>query len=161
MELALDAPAMLSVVPDERNLARLVVGQRALAAADAFPADRFGATVSYVSPVVDPAQGTIEVRLTVDSAPAYLRPDMTVSVNIEVARRPDAIVVPLEAVHDPLSAAPWTHVVREGRAVRQAIRLGAQGPMLGEVLEGLAEGEAVIPVTFRVTADGMRVRVRR
>ncbi len=161
MELALDAPAMLSVVPDERNLSRLAVGQRALASADAFSSDRFTATVRYVSPVVDPAQGTVEVRLTVDSAPAYLRPDMTVSVNIEVARRAEALVVPLEAVHDPLSPAPWVYVVRKGRVMRQAVRLGAQGPQLGEVLEGLVEGDQVVPVTQRDVTDGMRARVRR
>jgi HlyD family secretion protein len=161
MELALEAPAMLSVVPDERNLASLAVGQQALVSADAFPAERFTARVSYVSPVVDPSQGTVEVRLTVDSAPAYLRPDMTVSVNIEVARRDSALVVPLDAVHEPLSAAPWVYVVRDRQVARQAVRLGARGTALGEVLDGLGEGEAVVPVTNRAVTEGMRARAGR
>jgi len=161
MELALEAPAMLSVVPDEKNLARLAVGQRALASADAFPAERFAARTSYVSPVVDPAQGTVEVRLTVDSAPTYLRPDMTVSVDIEVARRDTTLVVPLEAVHDALTGTPWVYVLRDRRVVKQAIRLGARGTAFGEVLEGVTDGEALIPVSNRAVTEGMRARTRR
>lgn len=158
MELALEAPAMLSVVPDEKNLARLAVGQRALASADAFPAERFAARTTYVSPVVDPAQGTVEVRLTVDSAPAYLRPDMTVSVDIEVARRDTTLVVPLEAVHDPLSLTPWVYVIRDRKVVRQSVRLGARGTLFAEVLDGLREAEAVIPVSNPAVTEGQRAR---
>jgi len=158
MELALEAPAMLSVVPDEKNLARLGIGQRALASADAFPTERFAARTTYVSPVVDPAQGTVEVRLTVDSPPAYLRPDMTVSVDIEVARRDTTLVVPLEAVHDPLSRTPWVYVIRDRKVVRQSVRLGARGTLFAEVLDGLREAEAVIPVSNRSVAEGQRAR---
>ena len=161
MELALTAPIMLSVVPDEKNLARLAVGQTALASADAFPQDRFPATVRYVSPVVDPAQGTVEVRLTVDSVPAYLRPDMTVSVNIEVARRAEALVVPLDAVHDALSGSPWVLRIRDRRVVRQPVRLGAQGTESAEVLDGLSEGDLVVPVSARSVAEGDRARAGR
>ncbi|HSR14511.1 MAG TPA: efflux RND transporter periplasmic adaptor subunit, partial [Gemmatimonadales bacterium] len=158
LELALRAPVMLSVVPDEKNLARLAVGQRAVASADAFPQERFPATVGYISPVVDPAQGTVEVRLGVDSAPAYLRPDMTVSVNIEVARRADAVAVPLDAVHDALGGAPWVLVIRDRTVIRQPVRLGALGTESAEVLEGLAEGDLVVPVSARNVAEGDRAR---
>jgi HlyD family secretion protein len=111
--------------------------------------------------VVDPAQGTVEVRLTVDSAPAYLRPDMTVSVDIEVARRDTTLVVPLEAVHDALTGTPWVYVIRNRRVVKQALRLGARGTTFGEVLEGLQEGEPVIPVSNRAVVGGMRARAGR
>ena len=161
LELALRAPVMLSVVPDEKNLARLAVGQLAAASADAFPQERFPATVGYISPVVDPAQGTVEVRLTVDSAPTYLRPDMTISVNIEVARRDDAVAVPLDAVHDALGGTPWVLVIRQRTAVRQPVRLGAMGIESAEVLEGLAAGDLVVPVRARDVAEGDRVRPTR
>jgi HlyD family secretion protein len=161
LELALRAPVMLSVVPDEKNLARLAVGQPAEASADAFPQERFPATVGYISPVVDPAQGTVEVRLMVDSAPAYLRPDMTVSVNIEVARRDEAVAVPLDAVHDALGGAPWVLLVRDRTVIRQPVRLGALGIDSAEVLEGLTAGDLVVPVSARTVAEGDRVRPAR
>jgi HlyD family secretion protein len=44
----------LVVEPDERNLALLAIGQAATASSEAFPADRFAATVTYIAPAVDP-----------------------------------------------------------------------------------------------------------
>jgi HlyD family secretion protein len=161
LELALRARTMLSVVPDEKNLARLAVGQPAQASADAFPESRFRARVAYVSPVVDPAQGTVEVRLSVDSVPAYLRPDMTVSVDIEVARLDSAVVIPLEAVREPLSPRPWTLVIRDRHVARQQLTLGIRGNELAQVLDGVKTGELVVPLRARGVAVGERVRARR
>ena len=55
------------------------------------------------------------MKLDVSNSPAYLRQDMTVSVDIEVARRDDALVLPAQSVHDELSSAPWVLSVRDGR----------------------------------------------
>ena len=67
-----------------------------MASADAFPDSTFAAHVSRVAPVVDPAQGTVEVRFAVPQPPTYLRVDMTISVNVETERRTAALVVPSE-----------------------------------------------------------------
>ncbi len=128
---------------DERNLARLRIGQHALASADAYPAQRFDAVLAYINPGVDAQRGTVEVKLDVPNAPEYLRDDMTVSVDIETDRHRDALVVPAAALHDPAGAA-FVFVVRLGRAVRQPLKLGLRGEGAAEVLEGLAEGEAVV-----------------
>ena len=71
---------------DERNLGKLALGQKALASADAYPDQRFAAVVSYINPGVDITRASVEVKLTVADPPDYLRQDMTVSVDIEVAR---------------------------------------------------------------------------
>src|SRR5690606_21066338 len=92
-----DGATRLVVEPDESNLALLEVGQRALASADAFPDRAFPARLSWIAPAVDPARGTVEVRLEVPRPPAYLRADMTVSVEIEVARVDDGLTVPASA----------------------------------------------------------------
>jgi HlyD family secretion protein len=160
MEMGIRSTAQLVVVPDERNLATLAIGQRAMASADAFPGERFPARVSYVSPSVDATQGTVEVRLQVDSVPAYLRSDMTVSVEIEVARKPRALVIPLDAVREPMSPSPWVLVHRNGRAERQVIRIGARGEQLIEVLDGVKSGEVVVQPGLRKLEPGSRVRVR-
>src|SRR5690606_2689516 len=72
-ELALDGPTELSVDAREENLASLAPGAAAIASADAFPDSVFPARVLSLSPMVDPAQGTVEVRFTVPTPPAYLR----------------------------------------------------------------------------------------
>ena len=150
----------LTVQPDEKNLAVLREGQEAEAVADAFPAAPFRAAVSYIAPAVDPARGTVEVRLDVPSPPAFLRPDMTVSVNVTVGRRDDALVVPAEAVRDAATD-PWVIRVEGGRAVRRAVKLGLRGEGMLEVVEGLSPGDAVVPPAAGTIEAGTRVRVRR
>ena len=146
---------------DERNLSRLQLSQKALASADAYPNERFSAEVVFINPGVDAQRGTVEVKLAVRNPPAYLKQDMTVSADIEVARRTGALALPADAVHDLTGNAPWVLVVRNGVAQRQAVRIGARGEGAVEVLDGLAEGEPVVPATLGTVKAGQRVRASR
>ncbi len=150
----------LTVEPDERSLAFIQRGQPAQASADAFPKDRFAATVETVAPSVDPDRGTVEVKLLVPKPPDYLRPGMTVSVEIEVGRRERALVLPSEAVRDAASEQPWVLVPEEGRAVRRDVTLGLRGEDRVEVTRGLAEGEWLLLPSARALLPGQRVRPR-
>ena len=160
MQFAASGETQLVVQIDEKNLARLVLGQKALASADAFPRQRFMAELVYINPGVDATSGSVEVKLRVADPPAYLRQDMTVSVDIEVARRASALVIPTDAVHDLNGSAPWVLALRDGHAVRQTIRLGLVGDGRLEVLAGLADGDAVIPLANLNIAAGQRLRAR-
>ncbi len=148
----------LVVQIDERNIALLRLGQGALASADAYPGQRFGARLAYVNPAVDPQRGSLEVKFDVPQPPAYLRQDMTVSVDVEVARRPNAIVVPTETLHESAGGAPWVLKVAAGRLRRQPVTLGAAGGGNTEVVAGLQPGELVAPATGAGAAEGARVR---
>jgi len=158
--LAGEGRTRLTVQPDEKNLAWLHEGQAAEAVADAFPAAPFRAALAYISPAVDPARGTVEVRLDVAEPPPFLRPDMTISVNVTVGRKEDALVVPAEVVRDAATD-PWVLRVEGGRAVRRPVRLGLRGEGMLEVVEGLAAGDAVVPPAAGRLEDGARVRIRR
>lgn len=153
-----DGPTELTATPDERNLADLRVGQAAHASAEAFPDRSFDAVVSYLAPTIDALRGTVEVRLRVPAAPDYLRPAMTVSVEVEVGRSPSALTLPAEAVRDAATRDPWVLVAGgDGRAARRPVRLGLRGDRVVEVTAGLGERDAVIPPSAPVTA-GQRVR---
>jgi HlyD family secretion protein len=154
--VARDGPTQLSVLPDEKNLAFLRIGQPATASVDAFPDRIFPARVAYIAPSVDLSRGTVEVKLDVPDPPPFLRPDMTVSVNVEVGRDPAALVLPAGAVRD-VGTDPWALVVREGRTVRQTVKVGMRGEGAIQVLSGLVAGEAVVAPASSV-GPGARVR---
>ncbi len=145
LEMAFDGPWELVVFPAEENLGQIHVGADATASADAYPDRTFAAVVSLVAPAVDPAQGTVEVRLAVPDAPDYLRPSMTVSVNIEAGRRDGAPVLPEEAVRGLGTPNPWVAVVEDGRLVRRPVELGLRAERWVEIRSGLAPGDAVVP----------------
>lgn len=156
MTLSPTGKTQLVVDIDEKNLRLLALGQPALASADAYPQQPFGAVLAYINPGVNPQTGAVAVKLDVPHPPAVLRQDMTVSVDIEVARRSGALLVPLAAVRDADSASPWVLRVEAGRAERRPVRLGLRSGGQAEVLEGLAEGDAVIPTSAAVKT-GARV----
>lgn len=160
-ELFLLAPAgetQVIVQIDERNLSQLSLGQKALGSADAFPGRRFPAELIYINPGIDALRGSVEVRLRAPSPPDYLRQDMTVSVDIEVARRAQAVVAPTEAVRDATTAQPWVLAVRNGRAERIPVKVGLRGDGRLEVLEGAAPGDALIPASLGLITAGQKVR---
>jgi HlyD family secretion protein len=158
MVLAADGETQILVQLDEKNLAKLALGQKVLGSADAYADQRFDAVVSYINPGIDATRGAVEVKMTVAKPPAYLRQDMTVSVDIETAHRSGALVIPTGALHDATSNAPWVLVVRNNHTVKQAVKLGLRGDNSVEVLDGLTAGEAVILTAVGIIKADMHVR---
>lgn len=142
---------------DERNLSRIAIGQAARVSADAYPQAHFAAKVAYINPGIDIARASATVKLTVTDPPAYMRQNMTVSVDIETARRTDVLSLPGSGVRDALTPAPWVMVIENGRAVRRPVRLGLQGDQRIEILSGVAKDAQVIPATADI-AEGDRAR---
>jgi HlyD family secretion protein len=155
--LAPSGEVQLVVDIDEKNLALLSIGQQALVSADAYPNSRFSAVLTYINPGVDISRASVQVKLTAREPPAYLRQDMTVSVDIQVDRRASTIIAPARAVHDAGKEAPWALVVRDGRARMQPLRLGLRAGAQVEILEGLKPGDLVVPAASGVRA-GQRIR---
>ena len=158
MALAPEGETQVVVQIDEKNLAQLRIGQHALASADAFPRERFEAVLVYINPGIDALRGSVEVKLRVPKPPAYLRQDMTVSVDIEVARSAGTVVVPADTVRDASGAQPWVLAVDGGRAVRRAVKLGLKGDGRIEVLDGVAPGDRLISASQAMVGSGQRVR---
>ncbi|HSG09447.1 MAG TPA: efflux RND transporter periplasmic adaptor subunit [Longimicrobiales bacterium] len=160
LEMAFDGPWELVVFPAEENLSQIALGADATASADAYPGQIFPAVVSLIAPAVDPAQGTVEVRLSVPDAPDYLRASMTVSVNIEAGRRTGAPVLPEDAVRGLGTPDPWVAVVVDGRLARRPVEVGLRAERWVEIRSGLAPDDAVVPPGGSPDL-GKRVRVAR
>ncbi|MEN9384565.1 MAG: Macrolide export protein MacA, partial [Pseudomonadota bacterium] len=117
----------------------------------------FKAQVLSIAPVVDPQRGAIEVRFDLQApAPAFLREDMTVSIEVETARREQALVVPVSALRGDVGTEQTVWVARNGQVEARPVRLGLRTLAWVEVLEGLNPGEAVL--TGPAPHPGARVR---
>src|SRR3989344_1452187 len=128
LSLALAGPTQLVAQVDERFLDQLLPGQKASVVADAFAGQRFAARVLTIAPSVDAQRGAIEVKFALEQqAPAFLREDMTLSVEVETARRERTLVLPQAALRGPVEGDQATVLVlQEGRAqARPVLRGGA------------------------------------
>jgi len=154
-----DGPLQVRIQPDESNLALLGVGQSALVSSEAFPNQRLAATVSRIAPSVDPVRGTVEVDLDIEDE-SDLRPDMTMTVEIEVGRTARALVLPSWAIRDLGSDAPWVMLVEDGQARRRDVKLGLEGDDLVELTSGLDETDRVLPPALPIE-EGDSVRLHK
>ena len=87
---------------------------------------QFTARVLSIAPLVDAQRGAIEVKFSLlQPAPAFLREDMTLSVEVETARRDRALVLPQAALRSTGGADTATVLVlQDGRAQARTVRLG-------------------------------------
>ena len=188
LSLALAGPTQLVAQVDERFLDQLRPGQEAAVVADAFPGQRFAARVLSLAPAVDAQRGAIEVKFALTGvSPAFLREDMTLSVEVQTGRRDAALVLPQSALRPLVAggegagvssakastanalpaalqgAAREVLVVQGSRAQLRSVRLGLHTLGAVEVLDGLQEGELVLERsggTDGKVRAGQRVRAR-
>lgn len=144
LTLALAGATQLEAAVDERYLQQLRPGQAATARADAFPNERFKAQVLSIAPLVDAQRGSVVVKLAVDQPPAFLREDMSLTVEVLTATRERALAVPLSALRSEAGPRATLWVLAEGRVAARTVELGLRTLDAAEVTAGLAAGDVVL-----------------
>lgn len=157
LSLAASGAPRIDASIDEKNLHILSMGMPAKATTDAFPGQVFDAQLKYISPSVDAQKGTVDIRLEITKAPTFLKPDMTVSVELIGKSRSNVWLLASSGVRDADKSTPWALVVKDGVAARQEVKIGLRGVGNVEILEGLSEGDQVVPV-FEAASVGDKVR---
>jgi len=149
------ARVRVTATVDERDIARVRLGQQALMSSDAWPGRTIAARVSEVTPSGDPAQRAFRVRLLPDSA-NDLPLGLTLEVNIVTRRQENALLIPAAA---QANGQVW--VVRDGRARQVAVKTGIAGTDTVQILSGLSAGDAVIVTPPEGLANNRRVTEKR
>jgi RND family efflux transporter MFP subunit len=148
-------PKPLQVVAEvnEEDIPRVKVGQTVLFRTDAFPDRRLEGKISEITPMGDVAAKTFRIKAALpDDTP--LKPGMSVEANVITREKPNALLVPADAVQGNT-----VFVVDGNRVRRRTVSIGIRGTRTVEVLFGLSDGERVASPAPTELADGARVRV--
>lgn len=122
----------------------------------AWPERTFAGTVYFVAPTVDPRNRRVMVKGMVPNRDRLLRPGMFANINVEIAEREAAIVIPEAAIaYDSRGAFVWR--LGDGDiAERVEIKVGIREGSRVEIVEGLDAGDRiVIAGTHKVTAGSV------
>jgi multidrug efflux pump subunit AcrA (membrane-fusion protein) len=149
----------------ERFVSKVRAGQKAEVLLDAYPGDVFSATVREVSPVLDPASRTLELRLDLDKADARVKAGMFAKLKVITEDKPSIVKIPSGAVVrrfgdnyvfavEADEANPGSYVVR-----RRSVVPGILVDDKLEVLEGLSAGDEIVVRGQTLLEDGSRVNV--
>lgn len=109
------------------------MGSRRWPSADAYPQQPFKAQVAYINPGINAQTGAVEIKLDALEPQQNLKQDMTVSVDLVVARQPQVLALQVGRVNEISGASPWVWLVQAGHAVRRPVRLGLRGGAWVEV----------------------------
>ncbi len=160
-QLATEGAMEVRITPDELHLGALQEGQQAQVVMEAFPERPLRARLDRIAPQIDPARGTVEVRLalTDEVGSLVLRPDMSATVEVLLGERDDALVLPTWLVRDLGTASPWVLVADAGVATRRTVSLGLMGDHAVEIASGIDVEAEVLPADAGVeVAEPVRTR---
>lgn len=147
-------PLRITADVDEEDIARVQSGQRVLIKADAFPDQILEGTLDRITLKGDPLSKTFRVRIALpDDTPLLV--GMTTEINVIVAEKAEALLVPAGAVADG-----HVFVVKNGTARALPVKVGVRGRSHVEIAEGLSGNERVIDGPPSTLEDGGRVRVK-
>ncbi len=127
----------------ERYADLLKVGQRVLFRVAALSGRDFTGTVDFVDPLVALPGRTITVKAQVRNDRRELQAGMFIEARLETAVRPDATVVPEDAV-SPMGGSMFVWVVKGGKAERREVTLGVRTPGSVEIRTGIEPGDQVV-----------------
>ncbi|MCC6890204.1 MAG: efflux RND transporter periplasmic adaptor subunit [Hyphomicrobiales bacterium] len=147
-------PKPLQVVAEvnEEDIPRVQLGQVVLFRTDAFPDRQLTGRVREITPMGDVITKTYRIKVALpDDTP--LMPGMSVEANVITREKPDALLVPANAVRGNA-----VFVIEDWRVRRREVKTGIRGTRAVEILSGLAEGERIAAPASELT-DGARVRI--
>jgi membrane fusion protein (multidrug efflux system) len=139
----------------ERYAERLSVGQQVtfrVAAVDR----EFTGRVDFVDPVVRVPARTILVKASVRNPTRLLKPGMFIEVRLATEVRPNAVVVPEDAIL-PLEGATYVWVINDGVSNRRQVETGVRTPGFVEIRSGLDLGAQVVVGGLQKLAEGTPV----
>jgi cobalt-zinc-cadmium efflux system membrane fusion protein len=127
----------------EKDIAKVKLGEQAKAVLVAYPGEEFAGQVSYVADLLDTETRTIKVRVALPNLEGRLKPGMFATVTFSSKAAPE-LVVPTRALvllgNDTVvfaEVSPWTFE-------RRTIEVAEQQGGLAVVSRGLSAGNRVV-----------------
>lgn len=144
----------------EKELASVTAKTEAQIGCDALPDEMFHSNSFVKSVQADAMTHTYKVSFWVNNPEGKLLPGMVCDVTLSdkhVAAK-SAICVPVRCVQQSADGKEFVWVVRNDKAYRQHISLGATLGNDIEVTSGLSEGDKVIVAGYQKVSEGQRTR---
>ena len=114
----------------ELYMSKLGSNQEIAVRLDAYPGEEFRGRIYAVEPVVDEQTRTILMRARIPNKGNKLKPGMFVRVAVTLANRPNAIIVPEQAIW-PQGQDNFVYRVVDGKAALTKIQIGNRQPGTG------------------------------
>ena len=143
----------------ERDIPLVQVGQKAELRAEAYPDHAFEGTVTRIVQALNRATRTMTVEVDLPNGDRRLKGGMFARVEVLVGTHRQALQIPIDAV-SRLEETQYVYVVRDGKARRVEVEVGARSGNRIEITKGLTGNESVIVSGKDLVHDGRPVQTQ-
>ena len=143
----------------EKDIPLITIGQKAELRAEAYPDQVFEGTVTRIVQALNRATRTMTVEIDLPNKDRRLKGGMFARVEVMVGTHRNAVQIPIDAV-SRLEETQYVFVVREGKAQRVNVEIGARKENRVEIIKGLSGDEAVIVSGKDLVHDGTPVQTQ-
>jgi membrane fusion protein (multidrug efflux system) len=117
----------------------------------------FEGRVTLIDPRIDPVTRTAKLTAEFPNPDETLKPGMFLSVALEVTNKPNAVVVPEEAIVGE-GLRHLLFVVKDDKTIdRRVVRIGQRQSTVVEILDGVKPGETIVVRGVQRVRPGMVV----
>ncbi len=120
--------------------------------------DTLRGKITLISPIVDPASGTIKITVEVRDYPPTTRPGDFAQVRIVTEQHANTVLVPRNAVVSE-KGEQVVYVVADSTAQRRLVAVGFQDKERAEITSGVESGERVVVQGQRSLRDGQPIKI--
>jgi HlyD family secretion protein len=127
----------------EKDVSLVKIGMKARIEAQSLPGKLFEGKITRINSALDSATRTLQAEIEIPNSDRVLKPGMFVRLEVVLSQKPQALVVPRNAVLEERGN-KFLFVVLENQALRRSVTTGFEQDPDVEILEGIAEGERVV-----------------
>jgi HlyD family secretion protein len=142
----------------ERDISLLKPGMKAKIQTEAYPGRFFEGKVTRINTAVDLATRTLQAEIYIPNPNRLLKPGMFAKLEVILSEKPDALVIPRNAVLEE-GGAKFVFVIKGSEAHRATVSTGYEEDQFVEILEGLSEGDQVVVRGQESLKDRSPVRI--
>ncbi len=136
-------PLVAYLFVPEREFQNITAGQPVGLDIDALDGPPIIASVTRVSPIVDPVTGTFKITIEIYDEQRRIKPGMFARIGVVYDTHVNALQVPRSALVEDLGEVS-VFVVEDGIAVRRVVETGFTATGMVEIVSGITDGDEII-----------------
>lgn len=125
----------------------------------AYPGEKFTGVITAIDPQVNVQGHSVAIRASLANPELKLRPGLFAEIEVTLVTKPDALLVPEQAIW-PIGRDKTVYVVVDGVAKQRVVEIGQRQPGEVEIVTGIVEGDEVVTAGQMKLFDGAAVQTK-
>jgi len=123
----------------------------------AYPNETFEGVITAIAPQIEVSGRSVTIRARLPNKELKLRPGLFAQVRVTLEVKPDALMVPEQAIW-PIGQDKTVFVVEDGKAKQKTVTLGQRQDGMVEIVAGLSSGDEIVTAGQMKIFDGADVK---